>query len=288
MIIVERLPDDVAHAYLELLAVEVRPGAVDGPALFALQRAHVERVPYETLDIVRGRPPGIAPLATARRILAGRGGYCYHLNGAFAALLTWLGVEVTRHLAGVQGRTMTEPRGADGNHLGLTARTPDGQVWLVDVGLGDGPAQPLPLVAGVHEQDGYRYELARSACVADGWRFEHDSRGGFVGFDLAPHPAVTADFEAMHRVLSTESPFAQVATAQRRVGSRLEILRGCVYAEVSPDGVDEVDVTEPGDWWEVVLGRFGLGYGDLNRAERDELWDRVRTQHDVWDVSGRR
>ena len=49
---------------------------------FARCSAHLERVPYETLDIVLGKPPGIDPLASARRILGGRGGYCYHLNGA--------------------------------------------------------------------------------------------------------------------------------------------------------------------------------------------------------------
>jgi len=46
---------------------------------------------------------GIDPLGSARRILGGRGGYCYHLNGAFSALLAWLGVDVSRHLAGVHG-----------------------------------------------------------------------------------------------------------------------------------------------------------------------------------------
>jgi N-hydroxyarylamine O-acetyltransferase len=284
---VEALPDDVAHAYLALLEIDAIPGEVDAAGLRELQRAHVQRVPYETLDIVRGRPPGIAPLASARRILAGRGGYCYHLNGAFAALLAWLGVEVTRHLAGVQNRAMTEPRGADGNHLGLTVETPDGELWLVDVGLGDGPAEPLPLAVGVHEQDGYRYELAPSACVAGGWRFEHDASGGFAGFDMAPQAAVTADFEAMHGVLTTESRFAHVVTAQRRAGSTIEILRGCVFSEVTPDGVVVTDVTEPGAWWELVVDRLGVACGDLDPSERDVLWVKVLDEHVAWDAAGR-
>ena len=120
---VEPLPDDVALAYLELLELDLRPGAVDVIALGRLQRAHVERVPYETLDIVLGRPPDIDPQASARRILGGRSGYCYHLNGAFSALLAWLGVDVTRHLAGVHGGRVSEPPGPDGNHLGVTVRT---------------------------------------------------------------------------------------------------------------------------------------------------------------------
>ena len=65
----EVLPDDVADAYLELLDVEVARGAVDAAALRRLQRAHVHQVPYETVDIVLGRPPGIDPIASARRIV---------------------------------------------------------------------------------------------------------------------------------------------------------------------------------------------------------------------------
>jgi len=106
---VERLPDHVARAYLDLLGIDALPGAVDADALRALQSAHVARVPYETVDIVRGRPPGIAPLASVKRVLAGRGGYCYHLNGAFSALLAWLDVDVTLHISGVQGRGQEAP-----------------------------------------------------------------------------------------------------------------------------------------------------------------------------------
>ena len=51
-----RLPDDVAHQYLDRLAVHVERNGVDREALARLQRAHVERVPYENLDVQLGRP----------------------------------------------------------------------------------------------------------------------------------------------------------------------------------------------------------------------------------------
>jgi N-hydroxyarylamine O-acetyltransferase len=283
----ERLADERAHAYLDLLEIDARPGEVDAATVRALQRAHVGRVPYETIDIVRGAPPGIDPIACADRILAGRGGYCYHLNGAFATLLEWLEVDVTRHLAGVQNRTMAEPRGADGNHLGLTVRTSDGAMWLVDVGLGDGPPEPLPLAVGVYEQDGYRYELMASACVPGGWRFEHDERGAFVGFDMAPQSAVTADFAEMHGVLSTGSRFAEVPSAQRRIGGRVEVLRGCVYTETTARERRSRDVEDAEEWWALVTEHFGLAYGDVGAAERAALWRRVRAGHDAWVAEGR-
>jgi N-hydroxyarylamine O-acetyltransferase len=280
------LDDATGYAYLELLGVDVRPGEVDAAALAVLQRAHVESVPYETVDIVRGRPPGIEPIDCAGRVLAGRGGYCYHLNGAFATLLEWLGADVTRHLAGVQGGDLAEPPGPNGNHLGLTVRTPDGEDWLVDAGLGTGPAQPFRLEACVHEDDGFRYELLPSPLAPGGWRFEHDPLGGWVRFDVAAAPASTADFLAMHSVLST-TRFARVVTAQRRRGPRLEILRGCVYTEIEHGRVTAIDVEHAQDWWELLIGRFGLAYGDLDAAERATLWRHVRSTHDAWNANGR-
>ena len=104
---------------------------------------------------------------------------------------------------------MADPPGPNGNHLGLTVQTDGGARWLVDVGLGDGPAQPLPLVAGVHEQDGYRYELVRRprpSRVAvrarrPRWLRRLRSRAG---------RASIPDFEAMHATLSTESGFVRL------------------------------------------------------------------------------
>jgi N-hydroxyarylamine O-acetyltransferase len=288
MTFVEPLPDDVGLAYLDLLGLELERGAVDARALRRLQRAHVERVPYETLDIVMGRSPEIDPLASARRILGGRGGYCYHLNGAFSALLAWLGVDVTRHLAGVHGGRVQEPTGPDGNHLGLTVRTPDGRTWLVDVGLGDGPAEPLPLVEGEHGQRGFRYRLGPSPFGDGIWRFEHDPGGGFSGFDMLVQVAAMEQFATMHSLLSTQSSFATTVTVQRRIGERLEILRGCVYTERTAYDARSRVVAVPRDWWELVIDHFGLSYGDLRPVERSTLWRRVREGHDAWRASEKR
>jgi N-hydroxyarylamine O-acetyltransferase len=278
-----RLPDTVADAYLALLDVDVAQGAVDAAALTRLQRSHVEKGVYETVDICLGRPPGIDAVDSARRVVGGRGGYCFHLNGAFSALLMWLGVDVTRHVAGVQNRMTPEPVGPNGNHLGLTVRLPDGSRWLVDVGLGDGPAEPLPLEFGTHDQRAYHYALGPSTCGDGIWRFDHDPSGGFFGFDVDLRgPATMTSFDAMHTQLSTNSRFTQTVTVQRRRGDRIECLRGCVLSEISPNGTHKTDVTSGRDWWSLVIDRFGLAYGDLPRDERERLWTFVRSGHDAW------
>jgi arylamine N-acetyltransferase len=285
--IVDPLPDDLALAYVDRLGLELTPGSVDVEALHRLQRAHLERVPFETIDIVRGQPPGIDPVASAGRIVEGQGGYCYHLNGAFSALLAWLGLDVTRHLAGVYGGTVAEPSGPSGNHLGLTVDGLDRETLLVDVGLGDGPAEPLRLVVGEHDQHGFRYLLEPSPFGDGVWRFRHEPGGGFRGFDVATTAAATEDFVAMHRFLSTQTTFATLVTVQRRSGARLEILRGRVYTERTADGSRRTEVGSAAEWWELVLDHFGLAYDDLSAAERSALWEHVRAEHDAWRASGR-
>ncbi|WP_143587924.1 arylamine N-acetyltransferase family protein, partial [Streptomyces alboverticillatus] len=128
--------------YLTVLGV-TRPAAPTAEALRALHRAQVERVAYENLDIHLGSATSIDAAESVARIMRGRGGYCFHLNGAFSALLTALGYDVTLHRAGVQS-TPEDPAGATGNHLALTVRL-DGERWLVDTGLADAMHEPLPL-----------------------------------------------------------------------------------------------------------------------------------------------
>src|SRR4051812_50049913 len=128
--------------YLERLGLGAEP-----PGLVALRRlhaAHVERVPYDPLEIQLGRPTPLDPAASVARILRGRGGYCYHLNGAFSALLRALGYQVTRHLGGVQS-TAERTAGASANHLVLTVSgLPGPDRWLVDLGMGHRLPRPPP------------------------------------------------------------------------------------------------------------------------------------------------
>jgi arylamine N-acetyltransferase len=166
----------------------------------------------------------------------------------------------------------------------------DGTEWLVDVGLGDGPGVPLPLVFGPHEHDGFTYVLAPSTFDPDGWRLEHDRRGAFVGVDFSRAPATTADFLEMHDWLSTSpaSRFVKVVSISRRVeGGEVESLRGCVYSRIGRFGADRRDVTTASEWWDMVVDHFGLAYDDVPADERARLWSRIRTAHEEWDAAGR-
>jgi N-hydroxyarylamine O-acetyltransferase len=271
--------------YLTRLGL-TRPRRPDLAALRDLHAAHVDRVPYETFDLYLRRPwvrerRGLDPAAAVTRIVAGRGGFCYHLNGAFSLLLAELGFAVTWHLAGVQVSGRPAP-GPDGNHLGLTVAglstrdCPEG-TWLVDVGLGDALREPIPLRPGRYRQGPFRYEVG---AVEGGWRFEHDPRGSFLGVDFASGPATAREFEPMHAFLSTspESPFVRLAVAQRRDRGGIHVLRGCVLRRADRRGTRVTTVDGRDEWFAMLARVFGLTFAEYDGATRADLWRRVRDQ----------
>ncbi len=263
-------------AYLRRLGLTAEPPSVG--ALHALHRAHAERVPYECLEIWLGRPTTLDPVDSARRILAGRGGYCFHLNGAFGLLLESLGYRVTRHFGGVQGRA--DPlAGAVGNHLVLTVSGLDGD-WLVDLGMGDGLHEPLPLAAGDYQQGPFRYALRPSTAEPGGWRFGHDPRGSFLGMDFRPEATGMSAFAAKHQWLSTapESSFVRVATVARRDATGVDELRGLVLTRVGTTTGRTV-LEQPADYFAALADVFGIV---LSPADRARLWPRLAESHDQW------
>src|SRR5882762_9048307 len=67
-----------------------------------LQVAHLQTVPFENLSIHSAEPIVLDDDALFRKIvLRRRGGFCYELNGLFAALLRELGFAVSMLSAGV-------------------------------------------------------------------------------------------------------------------------------------------------------------------------------------------
>lgn len=257
-------------------------------ALFALHRAQVERIPYESVWIWLGERRTIAPLDSLRHLVSGRGGYCYHLNGALATLLTWLGFQVRRHVGGVQG-TPEEAPGPSANHLALTVTglpTPSNESgeWFIDAGLGDGPHEPMPLLAGEYRQGPFTYGLAPSAAVDGGWRFQADPRMSLVGMDFAPGGARLTDFAARHEYLQTapESGFVRVLTAFRRDASGVDVLRGRTLKRVDGKGETTTDLSTSVAWYTALADVFDLPLSDVDDTRKVALWRKVNTAHEAW------
>ncbi|MBO2446637.1 arylamine N-acetyltransferase [Actinomadura barringtoniae] len=277
-------------AYLRRLGI-TDPGRPSVSALRTLHKAHVERIPYEALDIQLGRITSIDPHDSAARITElGRGGYCYHLNGALSLLLQELGYEVVWHRAGVQTPGEETPGSQRANHLGLTVRnlpspeSPSGD-WLVDAGLGDGIHGPLPLRNGEYREGPFRFRLRPSETDPGGWRFDHDPGGSFAGIDFAPEPATLADFTDRHVYLSTspESGFVRTCVVQRRDADGVDTMRGCTLLRTG-DSTPRT-INDQAEWFAALADIFDLAPTDLTQPDRDALWQRVRATHEAWQAT---
>jgi N-hydroxyarylamine O-acetyltransferase len=129
------------------------PTTATADTLRGIHRAHMLNVPFENLDIALGRKIVCEEESFIRKIVdRNRGGFCYEINGAFAALLRALGFNVTL----LSARVPCED-GSDGPEFDhLTLRVDLEEPWLADVGFGDCFLEPLRLAVGEEQREGSR------------------------------------------------------------------------------------------------------------------------------------
>jgi N-hydroxyarylamine O-acetyltransferase len=136
-----------------------RPGPVAPTldVLKAIHRAHMLSVPFENLDISRGRKIVVDQDASVRKIVEERrGGFCYEMNGAFAALLQAIGFRVTL----LSARVARQNGGFGPEFDHLTLRVDLDEPWLADVGFGDSFIEPLRLQPGLEQRErGLSYRI---------------------------------------------------------------------------------------------------------------------------------
>jgi len=133
------------------------PTTPTAEVLRAIHRRHLLTVPFENLDIARATKIVCEEDAFLRKIVdRNRGGFCYEMNGAFAALLRGLRFEVSLLSARVPREDGTETPEFD--HM--TLRVDLDKPWLADVGFGDCFLEPLRLQPGPEQlQDGQKFRI---------------------------------------------------------------------------------------------------------------------------------
>ncbi len=175
---------------------EVRPTEA---TLRSLHRAHLFTVPFENLDIHLGRQIVCDEDRILRKIVnEHRGGFCYELNGAFAALLRALGFRVTLLSARVAREDGSY--GPEFDHLTLCVDFDE--PWLADVGFGEGFLEPLRLEPG--REQAQRERIYRLTCIDDGFGLEVIVEGKWkkeYAFTLQPREL--PDFAGMCRYHQT-------------------------------------------------------------------------------------
>ena len=129
------------------------PLAPTAETLRQLQVAHLLTVPFENLSIHAREPIVLEDDALFEKIVnRRRGGFCYELNGLFAALLRALGFKVVMLSAQVANAEGEFSR--DFDHMALMIELEER--WLADVGFGDSFVEPLRLDEGDAQVQGDR------------------------------------------------------------------------------------------------------------------------------------
>ncbi|MFE3169738.1 arylamine N-acetyltransferase [Streptomyces sp. NPDC059224] len=261
-------------AYLHRLGA-ARPARPTAEALRDLHLRHLRTIPFENLSIHLGEEIVLAEEPLLDKVAgAGRGGFCYELNGAFSVLLTALGFEVALlagRVYGEEGRL-----GIPYDHLALRVRAVDGGEWLADVGFGAHSHYPLAFAErGEQEDPGGTFLITGAAPDAAGAGRQPGApagdldvlRDGKPQYRLEVRPRVLGDFTAgaWWHSTSPSSHFTQSLVCSRVTedGGRIT-LGGRTLTVTAADGAREVRELE-GD--EEVLRvyreRFGI---DLDRV----------------------
>ncbi|MEH0544314.1 arylamine N-acetyltransferase [Streptomyces sp. B21-105] len=268
-----RFPDARSvEAYLHRLGLE---GPLPPPTVGILRELHLRHlraVPFENLSVHFGEEIVLEERRLVAKVVeARRGGFCYELNGAFGALLTALGFEVTLLAARVYGE---EGRlGVPYDHLALLVRTVDGGQWLADVGFGAHSHHPLRWRQDGEQADpGGTFRIVEAGpepggagAGAGGVTQPRDMdvvRDGTRVYRLEMRPRVLADFVAgaWWHSTSPESHFTRSLICSRLTedGGRIT-LSGRRFKTTSADGTSgerelEADVEVLG----VYRERFGI------------------------------
>ncbi len=232
--------------------------------LRSLHLAHMRSVPFENLDIGWGRKILCEEDSFLRKIIEERrGGFCYELNGAFAALLRELGFKVSllsARVARADGSASPEF-----DHLALLVELDT--LWLADVGFGESFNEPLRLTTEVEQlQDGRRFRLMdergslhmEMAEVGESWRRQ-------FSFTLVPRQL--SEFAEMchYHQTSPESHFTRnricsMATSDGRITlSNMKLI-------IRKDRLRKEQLLESDEEWRAALEKyFGITAELANR-----------------------
>ena len=185
---VDVLSNDQVSAYLARIGGARRPPSAE--SLRDLHLRHLRTVPFENLDIHLDRRISLlVPDLYAKVVDDSRGGFCYELNGLFAALLRGLGYHVTMYACRVR---TSRGWGPLFDHLALSVAAPGAsQRWLADVGFGRHSAYPLRLdVAGDQHDPNGVFRLDQRECGDIEVLLD-----GTAQYRIETRPRVLADFD---------------------------------------------------------------------------------------------
>ncbi|RXF66979.1 arylamine N-acetyltransferase [Hansschlegelia zhihuaiae] len=228
--------------------------------LRALVLAHLDAIPFESIDAAIGRGVDISPEGVdAKLIGAHRGGYCYEQNGLFKRVLRALGFEVDGLLARVRLNARPGDQPMARSHMTLKV-TIEGEEWLADVGFGGAtPTAPLRFDDEAPQPTPHgRYRVTRFGPLK---LLEAESDGGWAPlYEVSDEPQIDVDYEPANWLTSTHpgSFFRRELVAARAAPGARYALYGARLTTRWPDGRSEQRMLSADEIERALTETFGL------------------------------
>jgi len=243
-------------AYLDRIGY-TGPAAPTFVTLRSLHRAHLFTVPFENLDIPLGRKIVCEEHTFLRKIVEQRrGGFCYAMNGAFAALLRELGFRVTLLSARVPREDGSD--GPEFDHMAL--RVDLEEPWLADVGFGDSFLDPLRLEVGLDQlQGGRKFRIVAQSGSLHVERTEPDGAWKRqYSFTLTPRRL--DQFAAMchYHQTSPQSPFTHKRVCTKATPDGRITLADMKLVFTRNGKMEERLLRAEEEWWAELRELFGI------------------------------
>ncbi|MDQ3548809.1 MAG: arylamine N-acetyltransferase [Chloroflexota bacterium] len=229
------------------------PKAATIETLRELHRAHLLAVPFENLDIHAGREIVLDEARLIEKIVGERrGGFCYEVNAAFAALLRGLGFAVTLLSAGV--RRDDGSFAPEFDHMLL--RVDLDEPWLADVSTF---FEPLRLVDDVQHDGRDTYRLDREGGQITLMRLDHgDEWSARFRFTLVPWELSNYAGMCHYHQTSPDSDFTRNRICTRLTpNGRVSVTNGRLI--VTADGErHETPLADDAAFAEALRQHFGI------------------------------
>lgn len=246
----------------------------DGPraptldTLKAIHYAQAVSIPFENLDVLAKRPI-LLDLASLQKKLVTekRGGYCFEVNGLFAAVLRELGFDVTTLIGRVRWMAPEEVDTAR-SHMLMRVELPEGP-FLADVGFG-GLTMTGPIRFETDIEQETPHEPRRLLEHEGGFELQAKIGDGWVPvyrFTLEPHRRTDYEVASWYTSTHPSSIFVQFLIAGRPQEGKWFSLFNREFKIRGLDGKAETRVLDSADEIAEVLDRyFGIALSEEDKA----------------------
>jgi N-hydroxyarylamine O-acetyltransferase len=222
-----------------------------------LHLAHLRTVPFENLSIHAHEPIVLDDQALFEKIVGKRrGGFCYELNGLFAALLRELGFEV--EMLSAQVARADGGFSPDFDHMTLLVSLD--RPYLADVGFGDSFLEPVLIDEATEQVQGDRvyridsdgdYFILQQRLFDEGWKTQYR-------FTLRAYQFSDYAERCRWHQTSAESHFTQSRICSRATPDGRLTLSGMRFIRAEAGSRHEQNLNSEEEYATILREQFGI------------------------------